>query len=69
MARKPAGGTGQKKNPEKKAALKVDPPDAQTVNLIARYRGLSVERLFKEKDVQDFWNNLLVIEQRKKTGA
>ena len=69
MKRPTKGGSGPKKMGSeklKKGALKVDPADSQTVNLVAKYRGLSVENLFKEEDVRTFWKNLLATEQRKK---
>jgi hypothetical protein len=71
MAKRPAAekssdGGGQK--PEKKAGLKVAPEDAQLVNLIATHRAVSVEKLFKMKDVQDFFKHLLKVEMQKKTA-
>jgi hypothetical protein len=50
---------------KKKGGLKVAPEDAQLVNLIATHRGLSVEKLFKEKDVKSFWEHLLRLELKK----
>ena len=51
---------------KKKGSLKVRPEDNQTVNLIATYRGLSVEELFKEPDFQKFLNNCLEQEEKKR---
>jgi len=61
MAEKPESA-GKKR---KIGGLKVRPEDVQLVNKIATHRGLSVEKLFMEDDVQKFFKHLLRIEMEK----
>lgn len=50
---------------EVKSSLKVDSPEHRMISKIAAHRGLSVEKLFKDKDVADFFRHLLIEEMRK----
>lgn len=50
---------------KKKSSLKVAPADQQIVAKVAAHRGLSIEELFKEKDVQEFFRHLLLAEMKK----
>lgn len=55
---------GKKKSP---TTLKVDRPEQEMISKIAAHRRLSIEGLFKEKDVKDFFTHLLLEEMRKET--
>lgn len=50
---------------KKKSTLKVDTNDSELVGKVAAMRGLSVEKLFKESDVQEFFTHLLLAEMEK----
>lgn len=62
-----AGGQQPDETGKEKSTLKVDPEDARLVGKIAAHRGKSVAKLFKDKDVQDFFNHLLLEEMRKES--
>lgn len=49
---------------EGQTTLKVGVSDAELVGKIAAHRGKSVAKLFKDKDVQDFFTHLLLEEMR-----
>ena len=51
----------------KEMSLKVDHDEGSLVGLVASHRGVSVKKLFKMKDVNDFFAHLLLEEMRLKT--
>ena len=50
---------------DRKSTLKVGKPEQELIGLVAKHRDLSIEELFREKDVQSFFRHLLAAEMEK----
>jgi hypothetical protein len=54
-------------NGRREVSLKVDAAEGDLVSKLAALRRVSIARLFKERDVNDFLTHLLLEEMRKET--
>lgn|GEM_PF-4569429 len=67
VAGEPEEQKEQKEQKEGQTTLKVAVSDAELVGKIAAHRGKSVAKLFKDRDIQDFFTHLLLEEMRKES--
>jgi hypothetical protein len=61
------GAEDADKSSGKQTSLKVAQEDGQLVGKVARMRNISVEDLFRSRDVNDFFTHLLLEEMRLET--